>query len=67
MAMLNQSPNHNIMLTLIPNRTLKVTPNGKVLKKAKKRKVTKVRFEPKTNGILDLKHNYYTMSSTLIA
>jgi len=36
--MLNQSPNHNIMLTpnLTPNRTLNVTPNGKVLKKAKK-------------------------------
>ena len=27
----------------------------------------KVRFEPKTNGILDMKHNHYTMSSTLIA
>jgi len=26
-----------------------------------------VRFKPKTNGILDMKHNHYTMSSTLIA
>jgi len=52
---------------LTPNRTLKVTPNGKVFKKAKKRKVSKVRFKPKTNGMLDMKHNHYTMSSTLIA
>jgi len=38
--MLNQSPKHNIMLnpTLNPKRTLKVTPNGKVFKKAKKEK-----------------------------
>jgi len=34
--MVNQSPNHNIMLT--PNRTLKVTRNGKVFKKEKKKK-----------------------------
>ena len=52
---------------LTPNRTLKVTPTGKVFKKAKKREVTKVRFEPKINDILDMKHNHYTMSSSLIA
>jgi len=36
---------------------------------AKKRKVTEVKLEPKTNGILSLgmKHNHYTMSSTLVA
>jgi len=39
----------------------------KSFSKGKKRKVTKVRFEPKTNGILDMKHNHYTMSRTLIA
>ena len=52
-----------------PNRTLQITPTvmEKFLKKQKKRKVAKVRFEQKTNGILDMKHNHYTMSSTLIA
>jgi len=29
--------------------------------------VTKVRLQPKTNGILDMMHNHYAMSSTLIA
>jgi len=53
--------------TLTLYQTLKVTPNGKVFKKAKKRKATTVRFEPKTNGILDMKHNHLAMSSTLIA
>ena len=55
-----------MLRTLTPNRTLKVTPNEKIFKKARKRKVTKVRFELKTSGILDMKHNHYTMSSTLI-
>jgi len=32
---------------LTPNQTPKVMPDGKDFKKAKKRKVTKVRFEPK--------------------
>jgi len=62
--MLNQSPNHNIMLT--PNRTLKVTPDEKVFEKTKK-EVTEVRSKPKTNGTIDMKHNHYTMSSTPIA
>jgi len=45
MLTLNGSPDHNLMLTptLNPNRTLKVTPNGKIFKIAKKRKVTKER------------------------
>jgi len=53
--MLNQSLNHNITLTptVTPNRTLKLKPNGKVFLK-KQKKVTKVRFELKTNGILDI-------------
>ena len=55
-----------MLRTLTLNRTLKVTRNGKIFKKAKKRKVTEVRVDTKTNGILDMKHNHYTMSSTLI-
>ena len=50
------------MLTLTPKRTLKVTPNGKVFKKAEKIKDTnKEGFEPKTSGIPDMKHNHYTI------
>jgi len=33
--------------------------------KKQKQEVTKVRFKLKTNGMLDMKHNHYTMSSTL--
>jgi len=35
-------------------------------KKSKKRKVNKMRFKAKTNGKPDMKHNHYTVSSTLI-
>ena len=57
--------NDPIMLTLILNRTLKLKSNGKDIIKAKKSHQGE--FEPKTNGILDMKHNHYTMSSILIA
>ena len=45
-----------MLRTLTPNRTLKVTPNGKVFKKAKQKKSCKGEIRPKTNGILDIKH-----------
>jgi len=36
-------------------------------KSFEKRKVAKVRVEPKSNGIPDVKHNHYATSNTAIA
>jgi len=61
-----------LTLTLTLTQTLNLTSKcklWKVLKKVKKKKreVAKVRVELRSNGIPDVKHNYYATSSTPIA
>ena len=53
---LNINPNAN----LTPKRTLESVE----IRKKNKRDVAKVRVEPKSNGIPDVKHNRYANSST---
>ena len=60
-----------LTLTLTQTLTPNLTPKRKlwkVLKKVKKKKreVAKVTVELKSNGIPNVKHNHYAMSSTLI-